>query len=200
MAIDTTYNPQGGINVDPSAIKQYVQSGHDPMGGVTFSGFDKALGTASDVLGAVGPAADQLLGGHVTARAIANSTISSVYGGGTPGLAGGGGPGMYGPPGGKFLGSGSMPGTAPGYPGSSGMPGGAPGFPGGGSPAGGMNPMGTQDISQYDNQINSMMNNNLMFLAIQTKVQNVSQVTQLMSNIAKADSDAKLNAVRNVRS
>jgi len=54
-------------------------------------------------------------------------------------------------------------------------------------------------IEDFDGQIDSMMNNNLAFLALQTKVQNVSQTTQLMSNIAKADSDAKLNAVRNFR-
>lgn len=55
-------------------------------------------------------------------------------------------------------------------------------------------------VNQFDSQINTMMNNNLSFLALQTKVQNVSQISQLMSNIAKADSDAKLNAVRNIRS
>lgn len=38
-----------------------------------------------------------------------------------------------------------------------------------------------------------------VFLALQTRVQNVSQMTQMMSNIAKADSDAKLNVVRNLR-
>lgn len=42
--------------------------------------------------------------------------------------------------------------------------------------------------------------NNLQYLALQTKVQNVSQTTQAMSNIVKSDSDAKLNAVRNIRS
>ena len=52
---------------------------------------------------------------------------------------------------------------------------------------------------QFDGQINSMMNNNLMFLSLQTKVQNVSRTTQLMSNIAKTDSDAKLNSIRNLR-
>ncbi|MGH7588890.1 MAG: hypothetical protein ACRELU_09880 [Gemmatimonadota bacterium] len=55
-------------------------------------------------------------------------------------------------------------------------------------------------IEGFDGQINGMMNNNLAFLALQTKVQNVSQTTQLMSNISKADSDAKLNAIRNIRS
>jgi len=54
-------------------------------------------------------------------------------------------------------------------------------------------------IEGFDQQIDGMMNNNILFLAIQTKVQNVSQTTQVMSNIAKADSDAKLNAVRNMR-
>ncbi len=54
-------------------------------------------------------------------------------------------------------------------------------------------------IEGFDAQIESMMNNNLAFLALQTKVQSVSQQTQMMSNIAKADSDAKLNAIRNVR-
>ncbi len=48
--------------------------------------------------------------------------------------------------------------------------------------------------------IDQMTNNNMAFLAIQTKVQNISQQTQTASNIAKADSDAKANAVRNVRS
>lgn len=60
-------------------------------------------------------------------------------------------------------------------------------------------PGSTHDISSFDSQINSMMNNNLAFLSLQTKVQQVSQVTQLMSNIAKADNDAKLNAIRNMR-
>ncbi|HET6341353.1 MAG TPA: hypothetical protein VFG78_04130 [Gemmatimonadota bacterium] len=54
-------------------------------------------------------------------------------------------------------------------------------------------------IEQFDAQIDNMMNNNLAFLALQTKVQSVSQTTQMMSNILKADSDAKLNAIQNVR-
>lgn len=58
---------------------------------------------------------------------------------------------------------------------------------------------GGTSIEDFDSQINNMMSNNLFFLAAQTKVQNVSQTTQMVSNIAKADSDAKLNAVRNMR-
>jgi predicted ribosomally synthesized peptide with nif11-like leader len=41
---------------------------------------------------------------------------------------------------------------------------------------------------------------NLTELAIQMKMQNISQIAQMMSNIARTDSDAKLNAIRNVRS
>jgi hypothetical protein len=41
---------------------------------------------------------------------------------------------------------------------------------------------------------------NLMFLDIQTKVQNMSQLVQALSNIMRADHDAKLNAIRNIRS
>jgi hypothetical protein len=54
-------------------------------------------------------------------------------------------------------------------------------------------------IGQFDAQINAMINNNLTFLALQTRVQNVSQATQLAANVAQADSDSKLSAVRNVR-
>jgi hypothetical protein len=53
-------------------------------------------------------------------------------------------------------------------------------------------------IDVFDQQIENMMNNNILFLAIQTKVQNVSQTTQLMSNIFKTDSDAKLDSVRTI--
>lgn len=54
-------------------------------------------------------------------------------------------------------------------------------------------------ISDFDDRIDAVMNDNLLFLALQTKTQNVAQTTQMMSNVAKADSDAKLNAIRNVR-
>jgi predicted ribosomally synthesized peptide with nif11-like leader len=40
---------------------------------------------------------------------------------------------------------------------------------------------------------------NLEMLATQTQVQNYSQFTQMLSNIAKADSDSKLNSIRNMR-
>lgn len=189
--------------VVPGDIRRLMESNHDATG-ISFSGFDKALGTASDWLGAVGPAADRLMGGNVTAKAMANSTISALYGQGggsmAPGIGGGlGGSGAYGPTNSKFL---SMPSAPPGYPGSGGgMPGAPPGF---GGPAGGGMPgmaaPGGSDVSQFDSQINSMMSNNLMFLALQTKVQNVSQSAQMLSNLAKTDHETKLSAVRNIRS
>jgi hypothetical protein len=53
---------------------------------------------------------------------------------------------------------------------------------------------------QFSSQVDSMFDNNMMFLDVQTKVQNDSQESQTMSNIEKTDSDSKLKAVRNVRS
>ena len=63
----------------------------------------------------------------------------------------------------------------------------------------GVGPVAAEAPAQFDAQINGMVNNNLMFLSLQTKVESFSQTTQMISNIAKSDSDAKLNAVRNLR-
>ncbi|HKY63645.1 MAG TPA: hypothetical protein VJR29_09520 [bacterium] len=158
-------------------------------------GFGKALGIASDVISIAGPAAGAatpfmgMKGGAITSAAL-----STLGGGQTPGYVP---PGLsYGSGTGKFL---APPGGAPGYPGAGGGSpiagglGSAPGYPGAGMPA------GADQTGQFNSQIDSMMNNNLTFLALQTKVQNVSQMSQMMSNIAKTDSDAKLNAIRNVR-
>lgn len=197
---DTYVTNQGFSPVDTRQLMRQADAfsrSHDVIGD---AGFNKALGIAQDVMSLAGPtigAAAPFMG--MKGAAITGAAISGFMGPGgqmqTPGLNPMGGGAAYGV--GKSL---AMPGTAPGFPGAGGaggMPGTAPGFPGGGAP--GMNPMGGQDVSQFDNQINSMMNNNLTFLALQTKVQNVSQVSQMMSNIAKTDSDAKLNAIRNVR-
>jgi hypothetical protein len=194
-----------GLEVRPNEIKQLITDPHSPMGGMAFSKFDSVMGKASEWIGALGPMADGLMGGNVTARAIANSTVSAFMGQGgsapsMPGL-GGMGSGAYGATPYTMKNLGSMPGPPPGYTGSStsGMPGAPPGF-GGTSGAGSLNPMGSTDISQFDSQINSMMSNNLMFLALQTKVQNVSQSAQMLSNLAKTDHETKLSAVRNIRS
>ncbi|MFO1464579.1 MAG: hypothetical protein U1F66_12465 [bacterium] len=202
---DTYVNTQGFSPVDTRQLMRQADAfsrSHDVVGD---AGFNKALGIAQDVMSLAGPAigAATPYMGRMGA-AVATAAISGVAGSNGQIFA----PGLNTSPTSNFASYGgagkmlSMPGTAPGYPGAggaSGMPGTAPGFPGGGG-APGMNPMGGQDVSQFDSQINSMMNNNLTFLALQTKVQNVSQVSQMMSNIAKTDSDAKLNAIRNVRS
>ncbi len=198
---------QGGFEVNPREIMR--QTPHDPFSANTK--FDSILGAAGGMMqmfGPVGGLLAQRFGGNMGA-AVTSSVLSGFAGSGgvsAPGFGGGGGAGgfnamtstgaSYGP--GKSL---AMPGAPPGYPGAGGggVPGAPPGFPGGGG-GGGMNMNAGADVGQFDSQINSMMNNNLLFLGIQTKVQNVSQTTQLMSNIFKADSDAKLNAIRNVRS
>jgi len=53
---------------------------------------------------------------------------------------------------------------------------------------------------QFGGQIDAMFNNNVTFLMLQTKVQNMSQQFQAVSNIVKADHDARTNAIRNFRS
>lgn len=201
---DPTYNTLQGLNtVNTREIFRQNDAFTKNHGVIGNEGFTRALGIAQDVMSLAGPtigAAAPFMG--MKGAAITGAAISAFAGPqgqlGTPGfIPNSSGQVSYSGFGSKAL---SMPGTAPGFPGAGGpggMPGTAPGFPGGGAP--GMNPMGGQDVSQFDNQINSMMNNNLTFLALQTKVQNVSQVSQMMSNIAKTDSDAKLNAIRNVR-
>jgi hypothetical protein len=184
----------------------------------TSTGFDDVLGKIGMGLGAMGPAIDAGMqyGGLNRGASITSAAIMGFSGGGgmsTPGYGMGGG--GYGGGGGKFLAWGNNPGTKnlegpglpPGFGGGGGMPGmGGPGLPpgmGGGGMGGMMGAAmggGPQDTSGFDSQINAMFNNNMVFLAMQTKVQNITQMTQMTSNIAKADSDAKLNAIRNIRS
>jgi len=198
---DTYVTNQGLSPVDTRQLMRQNEAFTKNMDYQGDAGFNKALGVAQDVLSMAGPAigaATPFMG--KMGAAVATAAISGVPGNNgqimTPGLA------NYSTGTGKML---SMPGTAPGFPGSGGAPGapmGAPpGFPGSSGSTSSLMPgnAGT-DPSQFNSQIDSMMNNNLTFLALQTKVQNVSQVSQMMSNIAKTDSDAKLNAIRNVRS
>lgn len=206
MTFVTDPNRTGLNGVDTRQL--LMQTQHDPFSNNT--AFDSALnkvGGALSMIGPVGGLLAQRFGGNM--GSAVTSSVLSGFSGGSGGFSAPGynmaaqGPGAftssYG--GGKML---TMPGAPPGYPGGAG--GGAgmgapPGFPGGGGGMPGMTGLNAgADVGQFDSQINGMMNNNLMFLAVQTKVQNVSQTTQLMSNIYKADSDAKLNAIRNVRS
>lgn len=188
----------GGINT--RELMRQDASFQNRQGVIGDEGFSKALGVAQGVMSLAGPVAGAALPGvSMKGAAITSAALSGfgVQGGGfsTPGFGGGGGAVGYGS--GKFL---SPPGAAPGFPGAGGGSpiagglGSAPGYPGGA----GM-PGGADQTGQFNSQIDSMMNNNLTFLALQTKVQNVSQMSQMMSNIAKTDSDAKLNAIRNVR-
>ncbi len=61
------------------------------------------------------------------------------------------------------------------------------------------------DVSKLKEELESNLPNqttdeNLEFLAIQTKVQNLQQTIQTLSNILKTKHDAALNAIRNIRS
>ena len=187
---DTYVSNQNFSPVDTRQLMRQdaaFQSRHDVVGD---AGFSKALGVAQGVMSLAGPA----IGAAAPYMGMKGAAITSAALSGVPGAGGQ----MSYP--GTFSASKSLaaPGTAPGFPGTGalgGVPGTAPGFPGGAN----MNPGGGQDVGQFNSQIDSMMNNNLTFLALQTKVQNVSQMSQMMSNIAKTDSDAKLNAIRNVR-
>ncbi|HKX11971.1 MAG TPA: hypothetical protein VJP40_02370 [bacterium] len=189
----TVNSSLGGINT--RELMRQDASFQSRQGVIGDEGFSKALGVAQGVMSLAGPVAGAALPGISMKGAAITSAVTSgfgVQGGGfsAPGSAVGYGSG-------KFL---SPPGAAPGFPGGGGGApiagglGSAPGYPGGA----GM-PAGADQTGQFNSQIDSMMNNNLTFLALQTKVQNVSQMSQMMSNIAKTDSDAKLNAIRNVR-
>ena len=205
----------GGIEINPRQIALQQVNAHDPFSTDTkFNQILGAMGTASSMAMPMAGAAFQKFGGANSMGAAITSTLLSGFatsgGTTTPGFdptmstkslavntsSGGVSYGV-----GKNL---SLPSAPPGYPGSSSSSssfGAPPGFPSSTSSTGQLGGLsGGQDVSQFDSQINRMMNNILLFLAVQTKVQNVSQTTQLMSNIYKADSDAKLNAVRNVRS
>jgi hypothetical protein len=198
------YTTLQGVNpVNVRELMRQDASFQGRQGVVGDEGFSKALGVAQGVMSLAGPvagAASPFMG--MKGAAITSAALSGfgVQGGGfsTPGAFGGGGAVGYSGGGSKFL---APPGQAPGFPGAGGgaalggMPGAAPGFPG----AGGAGVGGAMDPGAMDSQIALMQNSNLTMLALQTKVQNVSQMSQMMSNIAKTDSDAKLNAIRNVR-
>lgn len=200
---------QGFSPIDVSGIR--MQQAHDPLS--TASSFEGVFNKVSYGLGLMAPALTSGLqvGGVLGNKgsAITSAALMGFAGGGggisTPGMSAASGTpyASWGAASGtsaKFLGGGIPLGDAPGYPGSGGAGGigTAPGYSGSGVssmvPGG-----GAQDVSQFDSQINAMFQNNMVFLALQQKVQNVSQLTQMASNTAKADSDAKLNAIRNVR-
>ncbi|HCU23875.1 MAG TPA: hypothetical protein DF383_02565 [Deltaproteobacteria bacterium] len=177
----------GGINPRSLALQaRNFNNTHDPIGTAKF---DKALSIASGVMEMAGPAlsaAAPFMG--LKGAAITGAAVSAFQGQGgisTPGYSGGGFVGYNG----KSL---SMPGTAPGYPGSAGGVGGASGIPG-------MPGAGGGDMGAFDSQINAMMNSNLSFLALQSKVQNISTTINMLTNTSKTDHETRMAAIRNIR-
>src|SRR4030095_1183091 len=130
----------------------------------------------------------------------------AAFGGGQQGAMGGTGSPMFGgSSAGKFMTGSNIPAPpAPPGGGAAALRGlGAPPPPPGGGMAGLGGASGAlpgSGADQFGGQIDSMFNNNVTFLMLQTKVQNMSQQFQAVSNIVKADHDARTNAIRNFRS
>jgi len=184
---DPNYNTVQGLNtVNTRELFRQNDAFTKNHGVIGNEGFTRALGIAQDVMSLAGPtigAAAPFMG--MKGAAITGAAVSAFAGPGgqlgTPGFAPMGGSTVsYTAGGGKAL---AMPGTAPGFPGAAG---------GAGMPMG-------SSASQFDAQINAMATQQVEMLSLQARVQNISQVGQMMSNIAKTDSDAKLNAIRNIR-
>ncbi len=171
--------------INPQQMRQLqLQEAHNPL--ASHDKFASVMDKVNLGVNMFGPTATSGMefgglgkGAQITSAALYGTPMSGSYGS-TSGkfMSWGDNPGIS-----KQLGG--MPATAPGYPGSSGV--------------GGAGMSGYQDSSAFNSQIDSMMNNNMLFLAMQTKVQQVSQTTQMMSNIAKTDWDSKMAAVRNMR-
>lgn len=171
---DPSFSP-----IDPSITREYVNSGQRGIstGPGTFSSL------FNNVIAPAGMTAANIFGNQVVSTAV-----SSAVGGG--GAYGAGSPVMGGAMRGSFIG-------APPPPPGGGMGGGGLGAPptlGGGMSGAGFGPDAMQG------NIDAMFNNNMVFLMMQTKVQNLSQQMQSISNIFKADHDARSNAIRNFRS
>ncbi len=205
------------MQLDPSAVRQAweANASHDPVGLTPFS---NALSKASELATMFGPTVDIALRNSPKAGGIFNGVISGLLNQGysapmgsmgsmsSPYTLPGANPSMGGMSGfqGKFLGSSgtpSMPGTAPGYPGAgggfSGMPGAAPGYGGGmgGMPAGGGM---SSSFGQVEGQVADMATTNTYLLAFQAKINNISTMIQLFSNVEKARAETTLAPVRNI--
>ena len=193
---DTYVTNSGFTPVDPTREMmlqaQNYTARQDMIGD---AGFNKVLGGIQGAMSLAGP----VLGAASPFMGNKGAMITSAAVGGFMGQNGAlQTPGLMQPSAGPFSKGLAMPGAAPGFQagGAGGMPGGAPGFPG----APGAGPQMGSSTSQFDSQINAMQTQQVEMLGLQARVQNISQVGQMMSNIAKTDSDAKLNAIRNIRS
>lgn len=175
-SFDSSFSP-----IDPSTTREFVSSGNRGNSPGS-SAFSNILNT----LAPVGMTAANVFGGQVVSTAV-----SSALGGGSGSYGGAFGGGMMR----SGFGAGAIP--APPAPPMGGGGLGAPPSPyglGGGASGAGFGPDAMQG------NIDAMFNNNMVFLAMQTKVQNMSQQMQSISNIFKADHDARSNAIRNFRS
>ncbi len=177
---DSSFSP-----IDPSATREYVSSGnrgYSPTEGLFSSLYNNLIGPTA-MAGASYMASAP--GSGLFGRQVVAAAISGAVGGGNGGGTMGGGSLR-----GNFIGA---PPPPPGMgSGGGGMP--APPTFGGGASGAGFGPDAMQG------NIDAMFNNNMMFLMMQTKVQNLSQQMQSISNIFKADHDARSNAIRNFRS
>ncbi len=189
FSYDSSFSP-----IDPSATREYVSSGnrgYSPTESMFSSLYKNLIGpTAMAGASYMGSAP----GSGLFGRSVIATAITSAVGGGGYGSAAGGGGGFAG---GAMRGNmGGMIGPPPSPPGGGagfGAPPGPPGM-GGGATGAGFGPDAMQG------NIDAMFNNNMVFLMMQTKVQNLSQQMQSISNIFKADHDARSNAIRNFRS
>ena len=173
-SFDSSFSP-----IDPSTTREFVSSGNRGNSPGS-SAFSNILNT----LAPVGMTAANVFGGQVVSTAVSSAV------GGSAGFGGAFGGGMMR----SGFGAGSIP--APPAPPMGGGGGslGAPPTLGGGATGTGFGPEAMQG------NIDAMFNNNMTFLMMQTKVQNLSQQMQSFSNIIKADHDARSNAIRNFRS
>ncbi|MBL7685116.1 MAG: hypothetical protein JNK65_03660 [Deltaproteobacteria bacterium] len=170
---------------------QYTKDaqGSNPKGSGNWSSFFNNV---------VAPTGYQALSQKFQGNQMGTAVLSAVTGG-APGM--GGRASIVGP-GGGGTGSTGMYGNV-GGPSSFGPPP-PPMFGGAGGQVGGntFNGIGSNygGVDQYQGQLDNMFNNNMQFLMMQTKVQNMSQQIQVASNIIKTRDDAIANTIRNFKS
>ncbi|MFO1518546.1 MAG: hypothetical protein U1F57_02605 [bacterium] len=191
---DTVINDTSAPQID---AREFARSGER---GAISTGPGKFAQLVDGLL-PVAQTANQLWGKPVIAAAM---TVLPGSGGQMAGASSPMGGGVFGSGGGGVFGRSSITGPGGSTGGGGGVPFGPPPAPpsvGGGSSvssAGGIPGMGGG--ADYQTQLDSMFNNNMMFLMLQTKVQNMSQQIQLTSNTIKAKDDAIANTIRNFRS
>lgn len=169
-SFDSSFSP-----IDPSTTREFVSSGNRGNSPGS-SAFSNILNT----LAPVGMTAANVFGGQVVSAAVSSAVGGNAGGGAFGGMGG-------------SMRSGFGANNIPAPPTFGGGGGGA-------SPLGGNGTAPGMGADAMQGNIDAMFNNNMMFLMMQTRVQNLSQQMQSVSNIFKADHDARSNAIRNFRS